>query len=290
MAHVEPAPVGFSFARTVRSHGWCGLVPFVADPTGERLEGVAVVGRRVRAFRLEPVEGGVAFDGPDTRAMRRLVRRVLNLDLDLAGFYRTCRECDDFAWVAEEGHGRLLRGATTFEDLIKLILTTNCSWAATRKMTRTLTERYGPRGPRGIRAFPGAEELAAVGETELRDACKLGYRAPSVARLARLVARGELDPESWDEKRDDPEALRADILACPGAGPYVAETMLKLIGRPAGPALDSWLRARFASVYHGGRRVTDRTIARKYAKLGPWAGLALWCDMIRDDSERRGPV
>ena len=48
------------------------------------------------------------------------------------------------------------------------------------------------------------------------------------------------------------------------------------------PALDSWLRAKYARIYHAGRRVTDRTIARRYARQGPWAGLTLWCDMTRD--------
>ena len=35
-------------------------------------------------------------------------------------------------------------------------------------------------------------------------------------------------------------------------------------------------------VYHGGRPVIDRTIARRYAKLGRWAGLAIWLDLTRE--------
>lgn len=42
------------------------------------------------------------------------------------------------------------------------------------------------------------------------------------------------------------------------------------------------LQAWYARVYHGGRRVSDRTIARRYAKLGQWGGLAAWCEMTRD--------
>ena len=72
------------------------------------------------------------------------------------------------------------------------------------------------------------------------------------------------------------------MLKLPGVGPYVAENLLRLMGRPAGLALDSWLRGKYARRYHGGRRVSDRTIARRYGRHGRWAGLTLWCDMTRD--------
>ena len=63
-------------------------------------------------------------------------------------------------------------------------------------------------------------------------------------------------------------------MALPGVGPYVAENLLKFLGRPRGLALDSWMRAKYARLHHGGRRVSDRTIARRYARLGEWAGVA----------------
>ncbi len=76
--------------------------------------------------------------------------------------------------------------------------------------------------------------------------------------------------------------LRRELLARPGVGPYVAENVLKLMGKPCGLALDSWMRAKFARLHHRGRRVADSTIARHYAGLGSWAGLAAWCDLTRD--------
>ena len=76
--------------------------------------------------------------------------------------------------------------------------------------------------------------------------------------------------------------LRKEILRLPGVGPYVAENLLKFLGKPDGLALDSALRAGYSERYHGGRRVTDRTIARRVSGLGRWAGLALWFDLWRD--------
>ena len=100
--------------------------------------------------------------------------------------------------------------------------------------------------------------------------------------LMRLVADGEVDPEAWGHDDRPAGELRREMLELPGVGPYVAENLLKLLGRPDGLALDSWMRAKYARLYHEGRKVRDRTIARRYRAFGPWAGLAVWCDLTRD--------
>jgi 3-methyladenine DNA glycosylase/8-oxoguanine DNA glycosylase len=169
-----------------------------------------------------------------------------------------------------------------FEDLVKLVLTTNCTWALTTRMVDSLIEHFGESAPDGSRAFPTAEALTRGGTRVLRDRCRTGYRAPLLARLAREVASGRVDPEAWQHDPRDPEELRREMLDLPGVGPYVAENLLRLLGRPAGLGLDSAVRSWYAGAYHGGRRVSDRTIARRYAKLGSWGGLAVWCEMTRE--------
>jgi hypothetical protein len=67
-----------------------------------------------------------------------------------------------------------------------------------------------------------------------------------------------------------------------GIGDYAAENLLKLIGRYDGLALDSWTRAKFFQVRNGGRKASDKKIARYYSRFREWRGLALWCDMTRD--------
>lgn len=135
--------------------------------------------------------------------------------------------------------------------------------------------------PDGSRAFPTPHALACAGARALRERCRTGYRAPALAKLARDVDRSRLDPEGWERDGREPEELRKELLQLPGVGPYVAESLLRLFGRPAGLGLDSAVRSWYAQVYHGGRPVRDRTIARRYARLGRWAGLAVWCEMVR---------
>lgn len=291
-----PTPPGFVYERTLNSHGWCRLLPFHVDQR-ERLHGVVARPEGgALAYRLAPYRGCivVATAGPVTDADRRLLRdttrRVLNLDLDLSGFHGRVRHIDGMQWIAATDSGRFLRSASLFEDVVKLILTTNCSWAFTTQMVRAMVNCYGEATAEGTRAFPEAAAIAKAGAKRLRQRVRAGYRAPLLARLARQVADGSTDPDAWEHDTRDPLELRRELLQLPGVGPYVAENVLRFLGRPAGLGLDSWLRAKYARVYHGGRRVTDRTIARRYAKLGPWGGLALWCEMTRDWFEADDPA
>ena len=281
-------PSDFSFRRTVNSHGWCDLAPFVPDHAGASLTTVvALPGGGARRVTLRE-DGGVVLEsegGVDAATRRVLIaagRRVLALDVEIAPFHDAVRRDPRYRWIAESRSGRLLRGPSAWEDVVKLVLTTNCSWAFTKKMTAALVERYGERAKDGTRSFPTAERLARVTEAEFRDVIRAGYRSPYLVALSRAVTAGEADPASWDTDPREASVLRKDIVKLPGVGPYVAENLLKFIGKPDGLALDSAIRAGYSERYHGGRKVKDATIARRLAPLGRWGGLALWFDLWRD--------
>ena len=283
------APPGFSFRRTLLSHGWCLLSPFEAGRNADSLATtVTVPGGGATRILLRPEKDAVVLEAPGSppaavrRHLEAAARRILNLDLDLAPFHAACAATEGLEWIAKAGAGRLLRAPTLFEDVVKLVLTTNCSWSLTTRMTRAVVDLWGEPAPGGSRAFPTPAALAGAGEAALRERARTGYRAPFLASLARKVADGEVDPESWQCDGRDTAALRKEMLSLPGAGPYVAENLLKMLGRPDGLALDSWMRGQYAKLYHGGRAVSDRTIARRYARMGKWAGLAAWLDLTRE--------
>ena len=282
------APADFSFRRTVLSHGWCDLAPFSASTDGRTVRTVVALPLRgARSLEVSSGRRAIVIDSPGPadaatrRALTAAARRILAVDVDLGPFHDAVRADDRFRWIAETRTGRMLRSPTAWEDVVKLVLTTNCSWAFTKKMTATLVDRYGERAPDGSRAFPTPARLAKVPEKEFRDVVRAGYRSPYLVSLSRTVASGESNPASWDDDPRDASALRKEMVRLPGVGPYVAENLLKFIGKPDGLALDSAVRAKYAEVYHGGRRVKDATIERRLAPLGPWAGLALWFDLWR---------
>ncbi|HKY32917.1 MAG TPA: Fe-S cluster assembly protein HesB [Candidatus Polarisedimenticolia bacterium] len=293
------APAGFDLSRAVQGHGWFDLPPFRWDPGARRLSfalrlpGAGPVAASLRAGGAEPRGGQrllleVLAGGPlstaDAAAAGRGAAHVLRLDEDLSPFYRRAEEVPrpDLRWAGPAGAGRLLRCPTVFEDLVKMVATTNCSWALTRVIVAALVERLGEPLPGGGSAFPTPAAMAAARPAFYRDTARAGYRAEALRGLASDVALGRLDPESWLDPARPVEEIREAILALRGAGPYVADNMLKLLGRYEGLGIDAWCRRKFSLMYHRGRRVSDRTIARFYAPFGAWRGLALWCDITRD--------
>jgi N-glycosylase/DNA lyase len=176
----------------------------------------------------------------------------------------------------------MLRSPTVFEDVVKMLCTTNCSWSLTRAMVRNLVERAGPESPLGGRAFPGAEALASRPERFFRDVVRAGYRAPWLRRIARDVAAGRLDVEGWRDPALPTDELLRQVRALPGFGPYASEGLLRLLGRHGHLALDSWIRPKLRRLRGLRRQPADRTIARWYAPYGPWAGLAMWLEVTAD--------
>lgn len=290
-------PPHFDLERVVRSHGWYDLAPWRWDPDRR------VVARPLRLApgRVADVEVADAGGGSlalrvsargrigsaDAERVRASVRAFLALDEDLEGFRSRAVAVEGSEGprpvqrALDRGLGRLLRSPTVFEDAVKTLCTTNCSWALTRAMTGRLVESLGEEGPRG-RDFPTPDAMAARPERFYRDRIRAGYRAPFLRSLAREVATGRLDLEAWRDPAVPAEELRKRILALPGFGPYAAEHLMRLLGRHGGLALDSWTRAKLAELRGRKRVPTDGAIARWFAPWGEWAGLALWLEATAD--------
>ena len=283
-----PTPLDFNFRRTVMSHGWCALLPFEFDKTTWTLVRVLDIGEAAPVtVKISPARQALALElsrGLKKKAVAsviRDVRHMFRLDDDMREFYRSISGEDDFAWIANEGAGRLLRSPTVFEDLVKMICTTNCSWALTEKMVAGLVNELGSESDDGRKSFPAAEAMARRPLRFFRDKIRSGYRAPYLKELAERVAQGSLDVESWLTSDLPVAELLKEMKSVKGVGNYAAENLLKLIGLYDGLALDSWTRAQFARVRNRGRAVNDKKISRFYARFNAWRGLVLWCDMTR---------
>jgi len=197
----------------------------------------------------------------------------------MSEFYRTLESDERLSWIAKVNAGRLLRSPTVWEDLVKTICTTNCSWALTRKMVENLVESLGESASDGRRAFPTAEAMASNTEDFYRNEIRAGYRSPYFTELAESVASRKLDVEQWLGSDLPTPILKKELKKVKGVGDYAAENLLKLIGRFDGLALDSWLRGQFYKTHNGGRKCKDKKIENFYGKFGDWKGLAIWCDM-----------
>lgn len=268
-----------------RSHGWYDLPPFSWDEGRRVLSFVFLHRGSPASVRLAARGGGVLVSATSPApAARAVVARVLDGDADLAPFHALCaaRRAEGFGWMADRRAGRILRSPTLFEDAVKVLCTTNCSWALTRAMATRMVEAFGRGG-----AFPDAPFLASLPERRLRADLRLGYRAPFLAAFASRVASGALDLSAWEDRALPDDVLRGRIREEKGFGPYAAETLLRLLGRHGHLGLDSWSRKKVARIRFRGRPVRDGSVARFYAPFGRFAGLAFWLDVTRDWHEGR---
>ena len=215
------------------------------------------------------------------QALAEVTRSMLRLDEDLSAFYALAAADPDLSWVLQ-GAGRLARSPTVFEDVVKTLCSTNCHWSATRRMVTALVDHLGvPAADGSGRAFPTPAAMAAVDAGFYADVVRAGYRGPWLREIARRVADGEVELEELAVPGavSDMDA-DARLRSLPGIGPYAASHVALMLGHYSRLILDSWTRPTYARLV-GRPRVADRTIRRRFARYGPWAGLAFWLYLTR---------
>jgi len=284
-----PTPKTFNFQRTVVSHGWCELLPFEMDRERWELTRVIDLGTRTPiSILISGTKRFVRIQTPGNLTsnaaaiVARQVRHILRLDDNLNSFYIATNGQPDFEWIAPEGAGRLLRSPTVYEDLVKMICTTNCSWALTQKMVTGLVQKLGRETTDGRKTFPTPEVMAGMSLKFYVDEVRAGYRSAYLKELADRVASKSLDVEGWLMSPLTTAELLKEMKNVKGVGNYAAENLLKLVGRYDGLALDSWTRAQFYKKRNNGRKASDKKIERYYSRFKEWRGLAIWCDVTRD--------
>lgn len=284
--------------RTILSHGLASLPPMKVGDDGAWLEAtLSLPSGRPRSVRIESASKRKArvtvlgrAPGRQTEAeILQAARHVLRLDEDLSSFYGLVADDPDLSWVAG-GAGRMIRSQTVFEEVLKTLCTTNCTWSATERMVGTLVSELGePALSGGARAFPTPQAVLDAGVGFLHDVVRAGYRAPYIKKIAEEVVDGSLDLEtlgtaSAEEISDDEVADR--LLALPGVGPYACSHIMMMLGRYSRPILDSWTRPTYARLV-GRKKVSDAAILRRFKRFQPYSGLAFWLFLTRGWVEAR---
>ena len=281
-------PEHFSFKHTIKSHGWSDLLPFEidektnslcsvfsADGIEKPISAIITENKNKLEIKIKQKNLSPAFE----KKILRDVRHILRLDESFEEFYALIKKEKRLAWISNSNAGRLLRSPTVFEDLVKTICTTNCSWALTKKMVTNLVEKLGEKTEEGKSAFPTAAAMASVSADFYKKEIRAGYRSIYFLELAEKVASGKVKPESWLETDLPTKELKKEMKKIKGVGDYAAENLLKLVARYDGLALDSWLRSQFYKKHNDGKVCADKEIEDFYASFREWRGLTIWCDM-----------
>ena len=297
---IKPAPP-FDFDAAAYSHGWVVLSPNSWDEDGrvlrrvERLKSgkvamLAISGNgAVRKPEIRvAVQSAGRLNGRERTEIEDGVRHMFRVDEDIRAFYRLARKRGGQWLEVTTGKGRLLRSPGLFEDIVKVICTTNIQWGGTRKMVENIVNSYGATYPAepSLRAFPVPEAIASEDPGEFAAKVRMGYRAPYVHELAGQLAAGKLDLESLRDPELPTADLKKRLLAIKGVGPYAAATLLMLLGRYDDLAVDTVARGFVSNKYFDGGKATDAQIREVYEGWAEWKFLAYWFDLWQGFQEK----
>lgn len=276
-----PIPPDFSFTETLSAHGWRRLRPFVWDEGEQVLERVEELSGEVVLLRLRglqdrvlvELQGDADGDKSVPAEIVRQVRRMLQLDVPISGFHAYCLSRPELAHIAEGRKGRMLRSPTLHEDALKVIATSNTTWAQTIAMAARLVEHFGAPFPQSPErhTFPSPQRIAAVPFEEFAAKARMGYRNQFVYSLSTAIASGQLDLEAWQDGNLAASELRKRLLSLPGIGPYGAACLMLYLGKPEHVNADSWARMLLSKEL--GRPVTDKEVLAFFEDHGEWRGL-----------------
>ena len=269
-----PTPPQYRFLATVRSHGWYRLAPYHWDDLTLRYQFTTPGGKRAEVALSEgenTIRAQVkAPKKTDLAEVESALRWMLRLDDDLSRFYALCKKEPMLRHIPKAGGGRLLRSASIWEDVVKVITTTNTAWSGTIRMCRNLVEHWGP-------TFPSAETLADVTIESLTEKGGLGYRAAYIHQLAQAVASGQLDLEGLRESNMETPELYKFLRQLKGIGDYAAATLLMLLGHYNTVPVDSIARDTVSRYFFDGEPVTPVQIRDTFARFEDYAALAYYC-------------
>jgi 3-methyladenine DNA glycosylase/8-oxoguanine DNA glycosylase len=284
MRFTLPARKPFNFTSVVNSHGWRQLAPFSYDENANLLCYILELSNgQVIELKLSDALDGIKvetdqLERAEQKEVKDKVTWMFGLDMDFSRFYSASRGEPKLARVKKRSLGRVLRSPTVFEDVVKTILTTNTLWAATKNMTRKLVDRFGSslHGDTEKRSFPTPASIAASSPEVLKEAIRVGYRAPAIHQLAVRVASGQLDLESLKTSTLPTLDLRKDLLTINGVGPYAAANLLMILGRHDFIPIDSYALKMVSHEWYKGEPITAKEVEKQFEKWGEFKGLAFW--------------
>lgn len=282
----------FDFRQTVFSHGWYMLAPFSWDEeTGALSTIYRTAAGAVLSLELSAPERRLQVALPDLDELgvnlrdevETLVRRILSLDWDLRPFYAAMRAFNGYDWLEAEKRGRILVSGDLWEDLAKVLLTTNTTWAQTVQTCARLCRLGTPHPSLPCRyAFPSAGQIAALDFDDFARTLRAGYRNAYLYDLAGRIAGGQLNLDAWLSL--DSDNLVAAVKSLKGFGDYAAGSIARMAGHFDRIAIDSACREMYALLHNGGAKGSDADISRHYATFGRWQGLVMWMDIMRRHS------
>ena len=230
-------------------------------------------------FAAEPVDPA-RLEGPGSESLREAgedaleagiarMRFSLGVDEDLGEFLRAFRN-DSLLGPALRGRlqHRPMRRAIAWEALLWAITEQLIEYRRAAAIQRQMIRRFGIGLSTGLATVPSPEAIAAAAPAELESCGLSPRRSIAMAKVAREVAAGRVDPEDGSGDRR--------LLAIPEIGPWtIACLALRGRGEPDALLAGDLGQVKLVGYLQGlGRLAEISEVEEFYAPYAPWRGLA----------------
>lgn len=200
-------------------------------------------------------------------------------DYDLLDFYSKFAKEKYIGKIFPYCYGtRVMRDIDPVWRIMESICTQNSSVKQIRLMEDLLCRHYGNQisfdDGTVFYSFPSIEKLAMTKEEELKEKCRVGYRANYIINVAREILKGNLDP--FKLMKMSTEEARKILMSIKGIGPKVADLILLYgFGKPDTFPMDVWLKRALSRIYFKNEKVPEKGL-REFALdyFGRHSGIA----------------
>lgn len=216
----------------------------------------------------------------ERRAFAKMVMWMLRLKEDVREFYALAESDPIIGMLVKDLYGmRRTERPDIFPSLILAVTLQMAPIKRSDQMMSLLIKNYGVKARfdgREVSYWPSPERIARAEVRELKEGCKLGYRAESLKSIAEAIHKGFPTLQELEEM--SPEEAKAKLMELRGIGEYSAD----IVSPHPGFALDVWSAKIFNVLLFGEKAESPRSIIPKLKMIaeerwGRWRGYVFIC-------------
>lgn len=285
---IIPLHEPFNFKAAITDYGWWMLAPNywnnedhlfyrpVQLSNGKNI--LLCISKHDNQLIIE-TETNISLENNDIKEIKDQVSWMFRLQDTFEPLYALCHDYEELLHIPTKRKGRLLRSPTLFEDVVKVILTTNTRWKQTMNMVSNLVNGLGEsvetNHQHEFKTFPTPERVLEAGEAYLKEHVRVGYRSTYIIDASTKALDPDFDLESYKLLKSDITNL-SDIK---GIGPYAFNTLAMILGKYDLLPVDSEYKAHVIKKYFNGEKPSKQKLESVYDKWGNYKFLAYWYDI-----------
>jgi DNA-3-methyladenine glycosylase II len=269
-------PAGWSFLTPnevfENSVLWSAMRLSSGEMYGLKLKSVGTVEKPEIFCKIFSVK---KIDHNEKKQLLSMISWMLSLEEDIKPFYALAKHDSLAKALRDDLYGmRRAKRPDVFPQLILAVTLQMAPIARSDQMMTLLIDEYGEKvrfDNKEILYWPSPEKIAKVDVTELKEKCKLGYRAPVLKGIAEALCQSF--PTLQELESMPVQEAKEKLMELKGIGEYSAD----IVSPHPGFAVDVWSAKIFNLLLFGSEPKSPRTVIPKLKKIaekrwGRWRG------------------